>query len=138
MADRLTKEQRSALMARVRSENTGLEEKVFALLEAHGLGGFERHARELPGTPDAVWRRSRVALFVNGDFWHGWNFPRWRHKLSQSWREKIERNRDRDERVRLMLRDMGWAVVKVWEHELDSEAGILRFLAKAHRALERT
>jgi G:T-mismatch repair DNA endonuclease (very short patch repair protein) len=49
----------------------------------------------LPGRPDMVFLSAAVAVFIDGDFWHGWQFPRWRNRLSPAWKEKIERNRNR-------------------------------------------
>ena len=79
---------------------------------------MERHARDLPGRPDFVHRDQRVAVFVDGDFWHGWHFPRWSHKLTPFWAEKIGKNRARDLRNFRRLRRAGWTVVRIWEHQI--------------------
>ena len=120
MPDRLTPEQRSRLMARVRSKDTGIEIAVRGALHARGLR-FRKHARWLPGTPDIVFPRQRVTVFVDGDFWHGWQFPRWRHKLTPRWAQKIDANRRRDCRNFARLRRRGWLVLRVWEHDVVSD-----------------
>lgn len=114
--DNLTPEQRSACMARVRSRNTAPELEVRSALHRRGLR-FRIHA-PLPGHPDIAFPASRVAVFVDGDFWHGYRFAAWRARLPVYWREKIEANRRRDRRCRRALRRMGWTVVRVWGHEV--------------------
>jgi DNA mismatch endonuclease (patch repair protein) len=61
----------------------------------------------------------KVCIFLDSDFWHGWQYPRWKHLLkSDFWRQKIERNRERDRQVSRKLRQQKWRVVRVWEHNL--------------------
>lgn len=79
----------------------------------------ETQVRDLPGRPDFVLRKSRIAIFVDGAFWHGWRFPAWRHKLSERWEIKIEQNRNRDRRNYRALRRKGWTVIRLWDFELD-------------------
>jgi DNA mismatch endonuclease (patch repair protein) len=126
----MSSEKRSALMSRIRGKNTGIELLVFRELRRRGLH-FTRHARDLPGRPDVVFRRARIAVFIDGDFWHGWRFPRWQHKLQPRWREKIAENRRRDQRNFARLRRSGWRVVRVWEHQLkrDPESAIRRIIS---------
>jgi DNA mismatch endonuclease (patch repair protein) len=118
-------EQRSVLMGRIRGKDTGPERIVAAVLRAHRFK-FEQHARDLPGRPDFVLRSRRVVILVDGDFWHGWRFPAWEHKLSPFWREKIAANRARDARNIRRLRSAGWTVVRVWEHQLERNAPAVR------------
>ena len=108
---------RSAVMSRIRGKNTGPERAVAGMLAALGLQP-DLHARDLPGRPDFAFRDLRVAIFVDGDFWHGWRFPAWRLKLSEKWDRKIEGNRARDARNRARLRRAGWKVLRIWEHEV--------------------
>jgi DNA mismatch endonuclease (patch repair protein) len=75
----------------------------------------------LPGRPDFVFVRARVAVFVDGDFWHGWRFPLWEHKLSPFWKKKIGDNRVRDLRNFRKLRTAGWVVLRIWEHEIKDD-----------------
>lgn len=105
-------------MARIRGKDTGPERIVATLLTSHRFK-FERHASDLPGRPDFVFRSRRLVILVDGDFWHGWRFPAWADKLSPFWREKIATNRTRDARNIMKLRRRGWMVVRVWEHQLE-------------------
>src|SRR5881227_2669414 len=114
MADNLTPEQRTRTMSRIRSRDTKPEMTIRKLVHARGLR-FRKHAKALPGTPDLVFPSARVAVFVDGDFWHGWRFPEWRDGLAPYWLAKIERNRARDQRNFRRLRHMGWTVIRLWE-----------------------
>ena len=120
MTDVMSPEARSRLMSRIRGKDTGPERRLRSVLHARGLR-FRKHVRELPGTPDIVFTRARVVVFVDGDFWHGWRFPLWEHKLSPFWAEKIRRNRQRDRRNFAKLRRMGWKVIRVWEHQIEKD-----------------
>lgn len=108
-------------MGRIRGKDTGPERVVAAVLRAHRFK-FEQHARDLPGRPDFVLRSRRLVILVDGDFWHGWRFPAWEHKLSPFWHAKIAANRARDARNIRKLRRAGWTVVRVWEHQLERSA----------------
>jgi DNA mismatch endonuclease (patch repair protein) len=105
-------------MAQIRGRNTGPELLLASALTAQGLK-WESHARDLPGRPDFVFRLAKLAIFVDGDFWHGWRFDEWRHKLSEKWETKIEGNRRRDSRNRRMLRRQGWKIIRLWEHQIE-------------------
>ena len=120
MADTMSPVQRSALMSRIRSKNTGIEKAVFQELRARGVY-FSRHVANLRGKPDVVFKRERVAVFIDGDFWHGWRFSRWCGDLQPYWREKIVRNRARDCRNFRRLRRKGWTVLRVWEHQVKKD-----------------
>lgn len=117
MADNMTQEQRSYTMARIRSKNTKAEVRLRSLLHRRGLR-FRIHAKWLPGTPDIVFTRRRLAVFVDGDFWHGYMFEDWKHKLKPYWSEKITRTRLRDQAQTSALRELGWTVLRIWEHEV--------------------
>ena len=125
--DIMSPEKRSAVMARIRGKDTGPEQMVASALSTHGLE-WEGHAGDLPGRPDFVFREQRLAVFVDGDFWHGWRFPQWRDKLSEKWEAKIEGNRHRDGRNHRRLKRMGWKVVRLWEHKVlaDVDACVVR------------
>ena len=129
MADHLTVEQRSRAMKRVKLRNGSIEKLVQLELKARNMK-FRRNVRSLPGSPDIVFSRSKVAVFVDGDFWHGWRLPTWEYKLSPFWREKLRTNRRRDQRNFKRLRSLGWKVIRVWQHQLtdDREACINRIL----------
>lgn len=116
MPDRLTAEQRSALMARIRSVDTQPELVVRHLL--HGLGyRYVLHDERLPGSPDLVFPGRSAVIFVHGCFWHGHDCGRgFRPKKNAAfWSAKLDANRLRDERQRRLLRRQGWRVMMVWE-----------------------
>ena len=109
---------RSRVMSRIRGRDTGPERAMAKLLADAGMV-VEAQARDLPGRPDFVLREYRIAVFVDGAFWHGWRFPAWRHKLSERWEIKIEQNRKRDRRNHRALRRKGWTVIRFWDFHLD-------------------
>jgi DNA mismatch endonuclease (patch repair protein) len=119
--DRLTSEKRSRLMARIRSRDTKPELALRAALDRLGVA-HESNVRGLPGTPDVVVRAARLAVFVDGDFWHGWKLAAWRDSLTTFWRDKLDRNALRDRRVGRDLRAAGWTVLRLWEHQVMSDA----------------
>jgi DNA mismatch endonuclease, patch repair protein len=120
MTDNMTREQRSRTMSRIRKTDTKPELIVRRLTFSRGLR-YRKYAAHLPGKPDLVFATARVAVFVDGDFWHGWRFGKWEHKLSSEyWRTKIRRNRERDRKNRRRLRNDGWTVVRIWEHEVEA------------------
>ena len=112
-------------MALIRSKNTEPERKVFSHLRSRGIY-FQRHYGKVPGSPDVALPRQKKAVFIDGDFWHGYQFHKRRAKLSPGyWLEKIEANIARDRRTRRQLRKLGWKVLRVWEHELRGKKGII-------------
>lgn len=119
MPDHLTPAQRSRAMKRVKLKDGSLERLVQREFRSRGLR-FQRHVRKLPGNPDIVFPKYKIAVFVDGDFWHGWRLPAWEHKLSPFWRDKLRANRARDQRNFRKLRSLGWKVVRIWQHELKS------------------
>lgn len=127
----MTPAQRSNAMKRVRLQNGSLELRMQKALAARGLR-FTRHSTELPGKPDIVFRAANVAVFVDGDFWHGWRLPSWEHKLSPFWRDKLRANRARDTRNFRRLRSRGWRVIRIWQHD------IVRNLPRCVDRIERT
>lgn len=120
--DSLTSARRSEQMARIRSGNTGPELKVRKILHRIGYR-FRLHRRDLPGTPDIVLPRHRVAIFVHGCFWHGHDCRRGAREPKTNadyWRNKRSRNRRRDDRAQRELVAQGWRVLVLWECDLGS------------------
>lgn len=108
---------KSEQMARVRSCNTKPEETLRKALWARGAR-YRIHAR-LPGTPDLAFPGVRVAVFVDGCFWHGCPEHYSRPVTNRSfWVAKLDRNLARDRKVDEALRSLGWRVVRIWEHEI--------------------
>lgn len=140
MGDRLTKEQRSFNMSRIRSKDTAPELKLRSALHARGLR-FRKHVSGLPGKPDIAFPGIRVAVFVDGDFWHGYRFHELRLRLSPYWEMRIQRNIERDVLHRALLRSEGWSVIRVWEHQvnqdLDAVANRLEHLIKHRQSLKK-
>jgi DNA mismatch endonuclease, patch repair protein len=122
MADNMTPEQRSRTMSCIRKTDTKPELIIRRLVFARGLR-YRKYSSRLPGKPDLVFASARAVVFVDGDFWHGWRFEAWENKLSSPyWREKIRRNRERDAEHRACLEAEGWAVLCIWEHEVEADA----------------
>jgi DNA mismatch endonuclease, patch repair protein len=108
---------RSQLMSRVRSTGNKTTEQRLALLLRHfALHGWRRQ-QALPGHPDFVWRGAKVAVFVDGCFWHGHNCGKniTPQTNAKAWQEKLQRNRQRDRRITRVLSRDGWRVVRIWE-----------------------
>src|SRR4051812_27493556 len=117
MPDNLSIEHRRRTMQAIRRRDTVPELTLRRALHSAGLR-YRLDVAALPGRPDVVFSRARTAVFIDGDFWHGWRFPSWAHSLAPEWRAKIAGNRARDVRNRRRLRRMGWTVIRVWEHEI--------------------
>ena len=110
---------RGQLMSRVRStSNKTTEIQLAQLLRKAGLSGWRRHT-PLPGRPDFVWPKMKVAVFVDGCFWHGHNCRNLTSKTNASaWRDKIVKTQARDRRTNRQLRLLGWKVIRIWECRL--------------------
>ena len=111
---------RSRTMAAVRSRgNRSTEWRLRPFLVQAGIRGWNIQASGLPGKPDFVFWRQRLAVFVDGCFWHGCpkccRMPQSNRKY---WQEKISRNKIRDGQNINKLRTLGWKVLRLWEHEL--------------------
>ena len=134
MADVFSKAKRSVVMAAIRSSgNKTTELRLAAIFRAHHVTGWRRN-QKLPGKPDFVFRKHRLAVFVDGCFWHG---CRWHCRMPKTrtsfWNPKIARNKKRDLTVRLLLRRRGWRVLRVWEHSLNDA---VRSVSKIQTALD--
>lgn len=134
MADIFSKSKRSEVMSRVRGRgNKATELALVSLLRRHGVTGWRRHVR-LFGNPDFVFSKERLALFVDGCFWHG--CPKHATNPTSNrafWRKKFARNRIRDRLVTRTLKQRGWRVLRVWQHELArrNEGRLINRLAHA-------
>lgn len=135
--DTLTAAERSQVMKRVRSKDTRPELQVRSLVHRMGYR-FRLHRKDLPGTPDLAFPRLGKIIFVHGCFWHGHNCRAGRNRPSSNatyWRNKLDRNRSRDQRNRRSLREAGWRVMVVWECQLRDyslESRLRRFLETRH------
>jgi DNA mismatch endonuclease (patch repair protein) len=135
MVDVFTSRKRSKVMARIRSSgNKDTELKLVAMLREHRVTGWRR-GWPLLGKPDFVFARMRVAVFVDGCFWHGCH----RHgrvpaSNRRYWFNKLIRNKTRDRAVTRTLRSSGWRVLRIWEHELTPKNSN-RLLQRIRKAL---
>src|SRR6185437_8246391 len=107
VTDFLAKETRSRVMSRIRSKNTGPEMALRRALHAQGFRGWRCHTRQIPGKPDIAFTRWRVAVFVDGCFWHGHPDYFTPGKSGAYWDEKIERTKERDRLATLALTEAG-------------------------------
>lgn len=119
MADVFDKKKRSEIMSRIRSKNTKAEKLVFSYLRARGVY-FQRHYSKAGGSPDVAFPRKKMAIFIDGDFWHGRDLARVLRDRDEDdyWVKKIRGNVARDRRQRTSLRKSGWKVLRLWESEL--------------------
>jgi DNA mismatch endonuclease (patch repair protein) len=118
MVDIFSKEKRSSIMAKIRSKNTMPEKKLFLELRKLGMK-YSRHYK-IYGTPDIAFPKEKMAVFIDGDFWHGYN---WKVKKEIPpkgfWRQKITANINRDRKVKYQLSKLGWRTIRIWEHDIE-------------------
>jgi DNA mismatch endonuclease (patch repair protein) len=118
--DKISRECRSRNMAAIRSSDTSMELLIRSALFAKGFR-FRKNLRSLPGTPDIVFTKKKVAIFLDGCFWHGHSgcingqTPK---TNSDFWKLKISKNIERDSKNRTILREMGFVVLEYWECEI--------------------
>lgn len=118
-----TTKQRSELMAKIKSQNTKQELKLKKALWKLGFR-YRKNLKKLPGSPDIVYSKHKLAIFVDGEFWHGYNWAEKKPKIKTNrefWIPKIERNIQRDLQNNQLLADSGWYVIRFWEHELKKD-----------------
>lgn len=121
MPDIFTKEKRSWVMSRIRGKNTKIDLKMNEILKNLGFP-YEMYPKMF-GNPDFVLKREGVAIFCDGDFWHGYDYAK-KKPSKKYWKEKIERNMKRDLYVSRKLRREGWSVLRFWEHDIDKRMGV--------------
>jgi len=118
MANRNTKKQRSRIMSRIHSKNTSPELKLRKAMLKAGLRGFKMHPKML-GNPDFVFPKQKVIIFVDGCFWHGYNWKKLgKVPPRKYWQKKILGNMARDKKYNRLLRREGWKVLRFWEFEI--------------------
>lgn len=137
MSDIFTSAKRSEVMSRIRgSGNRATEMRMITLLKNHKISGWRRGQR-LFGKPDFVFPRERVAVFVDGCFWHrhlGCRFAYTPKSRLDFWLPKFDNNVARDKLVTRTLRKAGWTVIRIWECELASRSAD-RVVARLRRSL---
>jgi DNA mismatch endonuclease, patch repair protein len=126
MTDCFQPEQRSRIMSRIRSNgNYTTELRFLRLMRRYKIAGWRRRSK-LPGRPDFVFTKRKVAVFIDGDFWHG-NPKKFRVPKSNSdyWQQKILGNQARDREINKELKRLGWRVIRFWESSLSDEEAII-------------
>lgn len=121
MTDIFSKKQRSKNMAAIRSRlNKSTEIATAKIFRLKKIKGWRRHIRKLPGTPDFVFSKKKIALFIDGCFWHG---CKKHYKVPKTnriyWQTKIKRNILRDKTVNKSYKKMSWRVLRFWEHDIN-------------------
>jgi DNA mismatch endonuclease (patch repair protein) len=106
-------------MSRIRSKNTAPELIVFADLRRRGLR-FQQHYDRVPGKPDIARPRKKLAVFIDGDFWHGRELERVvrKHGEDSEWASKLRRNMERDRQQEALLMQGGWLVLRIWASDV--------------------
>src|SRR4051812_16599379 len=140
MADFLSKATRSRVMARIRSRDTGPEVALRRALHAAGVRGWRCHLRHVPGKPDIAFTRWKVAVFVDGCFWHGHPDFFTPGKSGAYWDAKIARTKERDRAANVALGESGWTVLRFWDFEIEQDlqscaAAVAAAVAKARSSV---
>jgi DNA mismatch endonuclease, patch repair protein len=138
MSDVFTKEKRSQVMSRIRGKgNESTELKMVRLLREKKITGWRRHYAQVMGRPDFIWPKKKIAVFIDGCFWHGcpkcFQMPKNNRKF---WAEKIAGNKKRDMKVNKELRKKGWRVIRIWEHSLEKESSARRVIIQMEKWLD--
>ncbi len=140
----MTEEQRSYCMSRIRGRDTSIERILSRSLWHRGLR-FRKNSKAVYGHPDISIRKYRIAIFCDGDFWHGYDWENRKDSIKSHrdyWIPKIERNMQKDVEVNHVLESMGYTVIRVWEHEIrqspeDVSAMIERIIAERKVTMQR-
>lgn len=119
LADVFSKDERSAIMSKVKSSgNKSTEVKLIEIFSSLGIKGWRRNYK-VKGHPDFVFPKKRIAVFVDGCFWHGHDCRNTRPSANaEYWEKKRMRNMERDRATTQMFMDRGWTVIRIWECEL--------------------
>lgn len=126
MTDCFQPDERSRIMGRIRSNgNYSTEVRFIRLMRRYGVAGWRRRSK-LPGRPDFIFTKYKVAVFIDGDFWHG-NPQKFRIPKSNCdyWEAKIMGNRKRDRQINKELKQLGWRVIRFWESSLRDEEAVI-------------
>jgi DNA mismatch endonuclease (patch repair protein) len=118
--DCLTPEQRHTAMSHIRSKNTSIEIQLRKALWKKGIR-YRKNLKTLPGCPDIAITKYKIAIFCDGEFWHGKNWENKRGSIKTNhdfWVSKIDRNIARDNKIEKELDNMGWVVLRFWGNEI--------------------
>lgn len=116
--DKISVQRSSSVMSKIRSKHTNFETTFIEWFQSNFNFQFTTHDATLKGKPDLVIAELHICIFLDSDFWHGWQFPRWKHLMKNNfWRQKIENNRKRDMKTTRILRKNSWKIIRIWEHQ---------------------
>ncbi len=116
--DKFSKEKRSEIMSKIRSKDTTIEKIVFGELRKRKIY-FQKHYSKVIGKPDIALPRKKKLVFIDGDFWHGYQFAKLKQRLPKYyWLPKIRKNIKRDRSNRKILKEQGWKILRIWEHDV--------------------
>ena len=113
-------------MSRIRSKDTKAEVRLRKALWARGYR-YRKNVKSLPGSPDIAIKKYKVAVFIDGEFWHGYNWEEKQYSIKRNrayWIPKIERNMERDRENTRKLQEKGWLVLRFWEQRLKKEFNV--------------
>ncbi len=138
--DNLSPADRRKTMQAVKGKGTRLEQRLFGMLAQMGVNGWTKNDPAVIGKPDVAFEGQRLAIFVDGCFWHG--CPYCKRKLPVTnrayWERKINRNAALSQRYKSELRKAGWTVLRIWEHDMKDQLGMSKTKRRIQRALQRT
>lgn len=107
-------------MSRIRGSNTKIDLKMKKILSE--LGYSYQMYPKMYGNPDFIIKRNKIAVFCDGDFWHGYKYDSKKKPAKKFWRNKIEENMRRDKKISRKLRREGWSVLRFWEHDIEKNS----------------
>jgi len=129
----ISKEKRSKIMSSIKSKGTSIEERFRIALCENKIKGYRINPKMI-GNPDFAFTKYKIAIFCDGDFWHGKDFSQLKRRLNDEyWINKIEKNRNRDKKYDNILKKEGWTVFRFWESEIN--ANINKCIAKLQKIL---
>ena len=120
----MTEEQRSYNMSRIKGKDTSIE-RILSRALWHRRLRFRKNSSSVYGHPDISIKKYRIAIFCDGDFWHGYDWENRKNSIKSHrdyWIPKIERNIEKDVEVNHVLHGMGYTVIRLWEHEIRKDA----------------
>lgn len=139
MVDNLKPGDRRKTMQAVKGKGTRLERYLFSMLAGMRLKGWRKNADDVIGKPDVIFTIPKIAIFVDGCFWHG--CPHCQRKLPEAnreyWEKKITRNVQLAKQHNYKLRKDGWSVIRIWEHEINDKPARKNIRRRVHTAINR-
>ena len=119
----MTPEERSLLMSKIRGTDTSIELRLRKELYRRGIR-YRKNSKAIYGHPDISIKKYKIAIFCDGDFWHGYNWEEREQEIKSNrgyWVKKIEKNMEKDIEVNHVLDHLGYTVIRVWEHEIEKD-----------------